>query len=89
MKLLKSQHDSEVEKMAAEMESLRRELSGLKIELDGSRAECAQFKVTISTQSANQYVLESEITLLKSKLNASSGNQFLLLYFADSLFLLK
>ena len=75
--------------MAAEMESLRRELSGLKIELDGSRAECVQFKITISTQSANQYVLESEIALLKSKLNGSTGIYFMVLYSADYLFLLK
>lgn len=74
MKLVKAKHDSVVDKITSDLESLRKEMGNLKIELDGSRAECAQYKVTISTQSANQYVLESEISLLKSKLNSSEGN---------------
>ncbi len=50
------------------MESLTNEFNKLKTELHGSQAECTQYKVTISTQAASQYALESERNLLKTKL---------------------
>lgn len=71
MELVASKHQAEMEKSNKQVEDLQNQLNLMKIELDGSRAECAQYKVTISTQSAQQYVFESEISLLKSKLNAS------------------
>ncbi|KAJ3364091.1 kinesin-like nuclear fusion protein [Kappamyces sp. JEL0680] len=69
--LLRSQHATETKNLTDQTEELRKKIEGLEIDLAASRAEGAQFKITISTQSAHQYVLDSEIALLKSKLQAS------------------
>jgi kinesin family member C1 len=71
MRMLKADNEKQKRFFEKELDATRRELSNLTLEMDGCRAECAQYKITISTQSASQFALESEKNLYKAKWESS------------------